>query len=57
MRSIPVRMSQILEVFGACRELLSTSFTNSRVEFTRRQANAAAQALAREATSLTSPNI
>ena len=57
MRSIPVRMSQILEVFGACRELLSTSFTNSRVEFTRRQAYAAAQALAREATSLTSPNI
>ena len=37
-------------IIGACRELFSTSFTNSRVEFTRRQANAAA-------TSLTSPNI
>ncbi len=44
-------------IIGACRELFSTSFTNSRVEFTRRQANAAAHALAREATSLASPNI
>jgi len=44
-------------IVGACRELFSTSFTNSRVEFTRRQANAAAHALARDATSLASPNI
>jgi hypothetical protein len=35
----------------------STCFTNSRVEFIRRQANAAAHALAREATSLASPII
>jgi len=42
---------------GACRELFSISFTNSRVEFIRRQANAVAHTLAREATSLTSPNI
>ena len=34
-----------------------SSFTNSRVEFIRRQANAATHALAREATSLASPNI
>jgi len=44
-------------IIGACRELFSTSFTNSRVEFTRRQANAAAHASAREATSLASPSI
>jgi hypothetical protein len=44
-------------IIGACRELLSTSFTNSRVEFTRRQTNETADALAREATSLASPNI
>jgi hypothetical protein len=43
-------------IIGACRELFS-SFTNSRVEFIRQQANAAAHALAREATSLASPNI
>jgi len=44
-------------IIGACRELFSTSFTNSRVEFTQRQANASAHALAREATSLATPNI
>jgi len=40
-----------------CRVRFFSSFTNSRVEFIRRQANAAAHALAREATSLASPNI
>jgi ribonuclease HI len=50
-------VSEFGNIIGACRDLFSTSFTNSRVEFIRRQANAAAHALAREATSLASPNI
>jgi ribonuclease HI len=50
-------VSKVGSIIGACRDLFSTSFTNSRVEFIRRQANAAAHALAREATSLASPHI
>jgi ribonuclease HI len=42
---------------SSCRSLFSTSFSNSRVKFVRRQANAVAHALAREATSLASPAV
>jgi len=42
-------------IIKACRELFSSSFANSKVEFIRRQTNAAAHALAREVTSLVSP--
>jgi ribonuclease HI len=44
-------------IMKACREMFSAHFTNSRVEFIRRQANAAAHALARKAISLASPTI
>jgi len=44
-------------IIEACREIFSTSFTNSQVEFIRRQTNAAAHALAKETTSLISPMI
>jgi len=43
-------------IIKACRELFSSSFANFRVEFIRQQANAAAHALTREATSLASPS-
>lgn len=50
-------VSEFGHIISACQALFSTHFTNSRVEFTMRQANAAAHALAREATSLASPVI
>lgn len=50
-------VSEFGSIIDACRDLFSNSFTNSRVEFIRRQANAAVHALAREATSLASPHI
>jgi ribonuclease HI len=52
-----VDVTEFGTIIGACQNLFSSSFTNSRVEFIRRQANAAAHALAREATSLASPTI
>jgi len=52
-----IDVTEFGNIIGACRDLFFTSFTNSRVEFIRRQANAAAHALEREATSLTNPNI
>jgi ribonuclease HI len=52
-----VDVTEFGHIIDACRDTFSTSFTNSRVEFIRRQANAAAHALAREATSLASPII
>ena len=54
------RMTDVTEfgiIIVACRELFSSSFTKSRVEFIMRQANVRAHALAKEATSLDSPNI
>jgi len=54
------RMTYITEfgnIIDECREQFFSSFTNSRVEFIRRQTNMAAHALAREAISLTSPTI
>jgi len=45
-------VSEFGHIILACKSLFSTHFTNSRVEFTRQQANAAAHALAGEATSL-----
>jgi len=42
-------------IITACREMFSTSFPNSRVEFIRWQAYSAAHALTREAISLASP--
>ena len=50
-------ISEFGNIIDTCRNLFATSFTNSRVEFSRRQANAAAHALAREVTSLASPII
>ena len=44
-------------IISSRRSLFSTSFSNSRVEFVRRQANVVAHALAREATSLASPAV
>jgi len=56
-RSNKVNITEFGHIIDACRDFFSTSFTNSWVEFIRRQANAAAHALAREATSLASPII
>lgn len=50
-------ISKIGHIISACQSLFSTQFTNSRVEFIRRQANAPAHALVGEATSLASPVI
>jgi len=44
-------------IISSCRSLFSSSFSNSRVEFVRRQANMAAHSLAREAMSLASPAV
>jgi len=44
-------------IIYSCRSLFRNLFSNSRVEFVRRQANAVAHALAREATSLASPAV
>jgi hypothetical protein len=52
-----IGVTEFESIIGACRELLSISFTDSRVEFIRRQTNVAAHALAREATLLDSSNI
>jgi hypothetical protein len=41
----------------SCRSLFTALFSNSRVEFVRRQANEVAHALAREATLLGSPAV
>jgi len=42
-------------IISSCRFLFSSFFTNSRVEFVRRQANGVAHVLAEEATLLASP--
>lgn len=47
--------SEFGQIISACQSLFSTHFTNSRVEFIRRQANEVAHALAGEATLLASP--
>jgi len=44
-------------IISSCQSLFSTSFSNSRAEFVRRQANMVAHALAREATSLAIPAV
>jgi len=44
-------------IISSCRSLFNALFSNSRVEFVRRQANRIAHALAREATLLASPAI
>jgi len=44
-------------IISSCRSLFSTFFSNSRVEFVRRQANVVAHALAREAMSFASPAV
>lgn len=44
-------------IIDECREQLFSSFTNSRVEFIRREANMAARVLTREAISLVSPTL
>ena len=44
-------------IISSCRSLFCNFFSNSRVEFVRRQTNAVAHALAREATSLVSPAV
>jgi len=52
-----IDISELGSIIDACWNLFATSFTISRVEFSRRQANVAAHALAREATSIASPVI
>jgi ribonuclease HI len=44
-------------IISSCRLLFTALFSNSRVEFVRRQANEAAHALAREAMLLASPAV
>jgi len=44
-------------IISSCRSLFHNLYSNSRVEFVRRQASAVAHALARETTSLASPAI
>jgi len=46
--------SEFGSIISSCRSLFSSFFSNSRVEFVRRQANAVAHALAREVTLLAS---
>jgi len=41
-------------IINSCRSLFSSLFSNSRVEFVRRQANVVAHALAKDATLLAS---
>jgi ribonuclease HI len=50
-------ISEFGHVVASCKALFYAFFTNSRVEFTRRQANAATHAFAGEATFLASPVI
>jgi len=49
--------SEFGSIISSCRSLFSSFFSNSRVEFVRRQANTVAHALAREATFLASPAV
>jgi len=51
-----IDVTEFGHVISACRDIFST-FTNSGVEFNRRQANVVADALASEATLSASPNI
>jgi hypothetical protein len=48
-------ISEFGTIISSCRSFFSSTFVNSRVEFTRRQANGVAHSLAREATLLASP--
>jgi len=50
-------MSQNLVILFQCKRLFTSQFTNSRVEFNRRQANEVAHALAGEAALSASPAI
>jgi len=50
-------MSEFGCIITSCRSLFSHLFSNSRVEFVRRQANGVAHALARDTTLLASPAI
>jgi len=48
-------ISEFGHIITSCKSLFTAFFINSRVEFSRRQANAAAHALAGEASFLASP--
>jgi len=50
-------VSEFGHIISACRSLFNNHLTNSRVEFTRRQANEVAHALVGEATLSASPII
>lgn len=50
-----IDVTEFENIIDVCRELFCTCFTNSNVEFIRRQMNAAAHALPKEATSFASP--
>jgi len=50
-------ISEFGHVIASCKTLFSVFFTNSKVEFNRRQANATAHVLAGETTFLVSPVI
>ena len=50
-------ISEFGTIMDECRKNCNNYFENSKVEFSRRQANVVAHTLAREATSLASPHI
>jgi len=50
-------VSEFKHIISACQSLFANHFTNSRVEFPRRQTNAFAYALAEGTTLLTNPII
>jgi len=52
-----VDVTETCHILSACRLLFSSYFTNSKVEFSRRQANEAAHTLAGVATLSASPTI
>lgn len=52
-----VNIIEFAQVLSTCRRLFNTKFTNSKVEFTRRQVNEEAHHLARVAALLASPII
>lgn len=55
--SVHTNVTKFGQVITVCRSLFSSYFVNFKLEFTERQANMVAHALAREATLIGSPTI
>lgn len=51
-----IDVTEFSQIIASCQDTLSSSFTNSRVEFNWRQANVIAHAVAQEATDVASPD-